>query len=221
VVVAALAGAAVAVRGPRVAQAGVTCPFDQRAAQLAIDRPPEPDGAALAGLAGCRCGTGEAGQRLGCREPPARVTDLGQQPSRSNGARARQAGEHVRVGVGVQLFGDLVDQHVDLLDERAQRCQQRPGHMCSRDAGVAGRSPRRRVDTGVHRLRCGAAAVADPGQERGQPLRGEPVRAVLAGEAGQELQTQGLEPGQTHIEVRPVNRNPVLPAVRVGIAVVD
>ena len=85
-------------------------------------------------------------------QPSGAMTQPGQEPEsragrtsrddspggRSNGARARQAGEHVRVGVGVQLFGDLVGQHVDLLDERAQRCQQRPGHMCSRDAGVAG-----------------------------------------------------------------------------------
>ena len=90
-------------------------------------------------------------------QPSGAMTQPGQEPEsragrtsrddspggRSNGARARQAGEHVRVGVGVQLFGDLVGQHVDLLDERAQRCQQRPGHMCSRDAGVAGRSPGR------------------------------------------------------------------------------
>jgi hypothetical protein len=42
-------------------------------------------------------------------------------PSGANGAGARQAGEHLRVGVRVQLLGDLVGQHGDLRDQRATR----------------------------------------------------------------------------------------------------
>jgi hypothetical protein len=147
-----------------------------------------PDDAALAGLAGRRGHSSEAGQRFRGWESAAGVADLGQQPSGANGAGARQAGEHLRVDVRVQLLGDLVGQHGDLLDQSAQRGQQRPGHVQRGRAGVPGRASGRRGDPGVRLLRRGTAAVADPGQERGQAFRGQPVGAVLAVEPGQELQ---------------------------------
>jgi hypothetical protein len=46
----------------------------------------------------------------------------------------------VPVGVGVQLLGDLIGQHVDLGDQRLQGRDQSAGHVHRRCAGVAGGS---------------------------------------------------------------------------------
>jgi hypothetical protein len=78
------------------------------------------------------------------------VADLGQQPSGANGAGARQAGEHLRVGVRVQPLGDLVGQHGDLLDQR-------------------------RNATSNARVTCSAAAPASPVAPRGAAV----IRACI------------------------------------------
>ncbi|WP_017680435.1 hypothetical protein [Rhodococcus ruber] len=61
------------------------------------------------------------------------VPDLGEQTRSADGARARQAGEDVRIGMRVQVVRDLVGQDGDLLDEHRQGGQQGPG-----DGGLGG-----------------------------------------------------------------------------------
>jgi len=80
-------------------------------------------------------------------------------PISASSRAARRAGapgqgaEDVRVGVGVQLLGDLVRQGVDLHNQGLQRGQQGPGHVHRRGAGVPDGAAWSGDDAAVHRLR--------------------------------------------------------------------
>ena len=89
-----------------------------------------------AGPAGYRRDPGQRGQRPGVGEPGPAVADLGQEPGSAQRARAREAGEDVRVGVGGQLAGDLGLQGLDLSGQAGHGGGQR-----GRDAAWAAPSP--------------------------------------------------------------------------------
>ena len=113
-------------------------------AELAVDRPPEPDRDVLAGPAGDRGDPGQAGQGLRVGEACPAVPDLGEQPRGAHGPGAGQAGEDVRIGMGGKLGGDLGFQGLDLDSQGDQRGHQgagdgRPGRSVSAPVAPRGR----------------------------------------------------------------------------------
>ena len=129
VVVAAGACAWVEVGGPGVGVVGVAGEVDDGAAELFVHGPAEGDDLDLAGLAGRGCGAGQAGQRLGGREPSAGVADLGQQPGGADGARPGSEVKMCGVGVGGELLGDLAVEGFDLVPDRAEGSDQGKGDL--------------------------------------------------------------------------------------------
>ena len=121
-----------------VGSPGVAGEVADGVAQLFVAGPAESDRAHLAGLSGGGGDAGQAGQRFGGGESGATVADLGEQSGGAHGAGAGQAGEDVRVGVGVELLGDLLGEGLDLLDEGVEGGQQRAG-----DVGCGGALRRR------------------------------------------------------------------------------
>ena len=71
-------------------------------------------------------------------ESGAAVADLGEQSGAADGSGAGQAGEDVRVGVSVELLGDLFGEGLDLLDEGVEGGQQRVGDVGCSGALVTG-----------------------------------------------------------------------------------
>ena len=102
-------------------------------AELVADRPSEGMRDVAAGPAGYRRDPGQRGQRPGVGEPGPAVADLGQEPGSAQRARAREAGEDVRVGVGGQLASDLGLQGLDLSGQAGHGGGQR-----GRDGGLGG-----------------------------------------------------------------------------------
>ena len=82
---------------------------------------------------------GQAGQRLGCREPLPAVADLGQQGRRAHPARPGQAGEEGTVGMQRELLGDARLERLDLVADRADGPDEREGHRGHR-VGASRRS---------------------------------------------------------------------------------
>src|SRR5512133_2503966 len=197
VVVSAGSGAGVEVGGPWVGVAAVTGEVADRVAELFVGAPAEADDLDLAGLAGRGGDTGEAGQRVGGGEPAAGVADLGEQPSGAHAARPGQAGEDRGVGVQVELFGDAGGQRLDLDGDGAQHGDERGGDGGGGLGGRAGRAGGGVGEALVQGVGRGAAAVADRGQPGRPSLRGEPVGAVLGGEALEEAQADvGVDVGE-------------------------
>src|SRR5580704_5298846 len=197
VVVAAGDGLVVELGGPGAGAAGVAGEVGDGIAELLVAGPAEPDGADLAGLAGGRCRSSQAGQRFGGGEAGAAVADLGEQPGGADASGAGQAGEDVLVGVQGELLADLSGQGFDLLGEGDQHGQQRAGDVGFGGAVLAGRAARGRPQPGVQDGGVDPAAVAGASQPGGHAPGREPVGAVLAVEAGQERQAdRGVELGE-------------------------
>ena len=98
-----------------------------------------------------------------------------------------QAGEDVRVGVGVEAFDDLGLEFAFLSSDGLDGAQQR-GHadgvsVCLGRGQSCGGGV---VDPGEEFLDGFAAAVGDPAQERREPGLGQPGGRVLGGVAAQE-----------------------------------
>src|SRR5690554_201670 len=194
VVVAAVACSVVEVGGPGVGVSGVGCEVGDGVAQLFVAGPSEADGAEFPGLAGGGCCAGQAGQRLRGGEPGAAVTDLAQQPGGADSARSGQAGEDVRVGVGVELVVDLLFERLDLLDQGAEQRDVAGGDVGLGGAVDVGRSACRVDDPLVQDGGVDLAGVALLGQPVTEPLRAQPVDLVLGVEPGQEGQAdRGVE----------------------------
>ena len=62
----------------------------------------------------------------------------------------RQTGEDMRIGVSVELLADLFGQHLDLLNEAAQRGHQRSSDRDLRGAGGCGQATRGGAEAGKH-----------------------------------------------------------------------
>src|ERR1700736_5097784 len=196
-VVAAGDGAAVEIGRPDVGVAGVAGEVGDCVAQLFVAGPAESDRAHLAGLSSGGGDASEAGQRFGGGESGAAVADLGEQSGGADGAGAGQAGEDVRVGVSVELFGDLLGEGLDLFDEGVEGGQQRAGDVGRGGGLVVGGAARGGGESGVQHGGIDATAVADRGQPRAQTLGRQPVGAVLRVEAAQELQAdRAVEVGE-------------------------
>ena len=120
VVVSAVDRSLVEVLGPEVGAAAVAGEVADGVAQLLVAGPAEADGAALAGLAGAGSDAGQAGEGCGGGEASPAVPDFGEQPGGAHGARAREAGEEVLVGVRGELLADLLLECGDLLTQSAQ-----------------------------------------------------------------------------------------------------
>src|SRR6478752_4163695 len=102
----------------------------------------------------------------------------------ADGARPRQGGEDLRVGVAGELVGDVGVEGVDLSVEAFQY-----GHECAGGGGGVGSGGAAwgAGEPAVQHRGVGAAAVADAGQPGGQAGDRQPVGAVLAVEAGQNV----------------------------------
>ncbi len=160
---------------------------------------------AFAGGAGAGSDVGQAGQRGGGGEAGAAVADLGEQPGGAHGARARQAGEQVAVGVGGELFADLLLEGGDLLAQRLEGREIGQRDLGSGQPVVAGQAAGRCQQPGVQLLGCGAAAVADGLQPVSEPLGAEPVGQALVGEAREERQADRCR-GRRTARSRPETR---------------
>src|SRR5271170_3490119 len=194
------AGAVVEVGGPGAGAAGVAGEVGDGVAELFVAGPAEADRTYCAGLAGGRCGAGEAGQGFGGGEPGAAVADLGEQAGGADGAGAGQRGEDVRVGVQGELLADLLRQGLDLAGQDDQDGVQGAGDAGVGQAVVAGGAAGCGGQPGVQDGGVGAAAVAGAGQPGSQAPGAEPVGAVLGVEAGEEAQADrrvdlGEQPG--------------------------
>jgi len=93
--------------GPRAGVPGAVGEVAQGVAELPVDVPPELVADPGARPAGDGRHAGHPGQRPGIGVAGAAVAGLGERAGGAQRARAGQAGEDVRVGVGVQLGGDL------------------------------------------------------------------------------------------------------------------
>ena len=158
-------------------------------AELAVDRPPEPDRDVLAGLAGDRRDPRQARQGLRVREACPAVPDLGEQPRGAQGPGAGQAGEDVRVRMGGELGADLGLQGLGLSRQGSQRGHQgagdgRPGRpvRSGRPAG-RGLQPRPQLF-----WPGGFPPVREGVQPGGQVVLAELASRVLRREPGQERQ---------------------------------
>src|SRR5271166_1187866 len=196
-VVAAGDGAVVEIGRPDVGVAGVAGEVGDCVAQLFVTGPTESDRAHLAGLSSGGGDASEAGQRFGGGKSGTTVADLGEQSGGAHGAGAGQAGEDVRVGVGVELLGDLLGEGLNLLDEGIEGSQQRAGDVGRGGGLVAGGAAWSGGESGVQHGGIDATAVADRGQPRGETFGRQPVGAILRIEAAQKLQAdRGIEVGE-------------------------
>src|ERR1700737_5341828 len=177
VVVSSGDGAGVHVGGPGVGVSAVAGEVGDGFAELFVCGPTESDVFDFAGLAGGGRDAGQAGQRFRGGEAGSAVPDLTEQAGRAEGARARQGGEDLRVGVAGGLFGDIGGESFDLGGGGGTH-----GHKGASGGGAVGSGGAARCaggPGGEHR-RVGTAAVADAGQPRGPAVDREPVGAVLA-----------------------------------------
>ena len=178
-------GAVVDVGSPGVGASAVGGEVGDRVAELFVGPPAESDVDDFAGLAGGGRDSGQAGQRFWGGELRSAVSDLAEQAGGAYGARPRQRGEDLRVGVAGELVGDVGVEGVDLSVEAFQY-----GHEGASGGGGVGSGGAAWCagEPAVQHRRVGAAAVADAGQPAGQACDRKPVGAVLAVETGQKCQ---------------------------------
>src|SRR5579862_8940627 len=197
VVFAAVAGVSVEGGGPGAGVAGAVGEVAPGVAEVAVDVPAEAVAEVAAGAAGDGGDAGDAGQGGGVGVAGAAVAGLGEQPGGAQDAGPGQGGEDVRVGVGVQLGGDLAFQGLDPGGQVGHGAGQLDGEGGL--GGVVAAAGRGGGQPGCqHAGRDGPAAAREGGQPRGDRLLIEPSGGPPGPERGQERQRQ-REIGRAHV----------------------